>query len=428
MGMAMFKMELLFLVISKQDYEINGGLVIMNDGIEKIMWVDENMKILNEVSKKAIKSQKFRGLKVGICLHIEAKTGCLVKKIIEAGADVAVCASNPLSTKNEIVSVLKELGARVYAKNGENLSEYNVGLQRVVDFQPNLYIDDGADLATLINNQYRGDYKLIGGTEETTTGIIRLKKMNNLKYPIINVNDALMKCMFDNKFGTGQSTLFSFLSTTNMSISGKKVVVCGYGWCGKGLASRLKGMGAFVIVCEVDAIKANEAIMDGFSVMKMNEASLVGDVFVTATGCCDVITWDMVDRMKDGAIIMNSGHFDNEIDVKEIKRKCQSSKQFRKHITEYVLYSGKKIYILAEGRLVNLVAGEGHPIEIIDLSFSLQFLSLIYLLENNLKAGLRRVPKEIDEIIARINLNNLGIEIDTLTDKQIKYLGGEGEV
>lgn len=398
----------------------------MNDlGCEKIEWVSKHMPILNNISQDAIKNKVLKGYKIGVCLHIEAKTGYLVKKLIDAGATVAVCASNPLSTKDDIVSELKDLGAYVYARKGDSEEAYKNCLQSVADFSPDLYIDDGADLTTVINSNKEISNHVIGGTEETTTGIIRLKKIKKLEVPVMAVNDTPMKCMFDNRFGTAQSTIAAFLSTTNMSISGKKVVICGYGWCGKGLASRLKGFGAVVVICEIDPVKANEAILDGFMVMKMNDACKVGDIFITVTGCCDVINMGHIKKMKNQVVLMNSGHFDNEIRVDELKENSIKNRKVKDNIEIYTLESGKEIYLLTEGRLVNLVAGEGHPIEIIDLSFSLQFLALLYLLENKetILPGIIRVPDEIDECIAKANLQNNNVTIDKLSLKQKKYLG-----
>lgn len=398
-------------------------------GDNKIEWVSKHMPILNEVCKNAVQNKVFQGYKVGVCLHIEAKTGYLVKKLIDAGATVAVCASNPLSTKDEIVAVLKEYGAQVFARNGVDEKEYYDCLESVAKFCPDLYIDDGADLTTILNDSEDAKDTIIGGTEETTTGIIRLKKMKNLSIPVMAVNDTPMKCMFDNRFGTAQSTMAAFLSTTNMTISGKKVVICGYGWCGKGLTSRMKGVGALVIVCEVDPVKANDALLDGFMVMKMDEASKVGDIFITVTGCCNVINMSHINNMKNHAVLMNSGHFDNEIRVDELKENCVQSKHIKKDIVAYTLKDGREVYLLAEGRLVNLVAGEGHPIEIIDLSFSVQFLSLLYLLDNRKKVqpGIIKIPKKIDEYIAKTNLQNQGVMIDELSQEQLIYLGIEDE-
>lgn len=400
-----------------------------NRGCEKIEWVSKHMPILNEVCEEAVRDKIFSGYKVGVCLHIEAKTGYLVEKLINAGATVAVCASNPLSTKNEIVSAMRDLGANVYARNGANETEYRNCLQSVVKFSPDLYIDDGADLTMELNENREISDNIIGGTEETTTGIIRLKKMKNLSIPIMAVNDTPMKCMFDNRFGTAQSTMAAFLSTSNMSISGKRVVICGYGWCGKGLATRMKGIGAVVIVCEVNPVKANEALLDGFIVMKMSDASKIGDVFITATGCCDVINMHHINNMKNHAVLMNSGHFDNEIRVDELKENCLKSKKLNPNIEIYTLKNENEVYLLSNGRLVNLVAGEGHPIEIIDLSFSIQFMALLYLLENKkrLKPGIIKIPRQIDEYVARVNLRKQGVKIDKLSSKQLMYLGIEDE-
>lgn len=399
-------------------------------GDNKIKWVAKHMPILAQLHNYSKKEQPFKGVKVGICLHIEAKTGYLVNVLADGGAQIALCGSNPLTTQNCIVDSLMQRGIEVYSRKGMNNFEYVDNIRKVAEFCPDLIIDDGADLTCYLYEHAQDKLKkIIAGTEETTTGIIRLRKMHSLLFPIMAVNDTPMKCMFDNRFGTAQSTLAAFLNVTNMSISGKVVVICGYGWCGRGLASRAKGLGASVIICEVNYIKANEALLDGYRVMTMEEASYLGDIFITVTGCINVIRKKHMLNMKNHAVMMNSGHFNNEINIEELDEISIAKEMDRENITTYKLEKGKELYLLTDGRLVNLAAGEGHAIEIIDLSFSIQFLALLYLLQNGNKLdnALLPVPSEIDEKVAKMNLNSKAIKIDSLTVEQKEYLKNTGK-
>ena len=397
-------------------------------GKKRIEWVSKHMPILNSVRSTLLEEKPFTGLTIGICLHIETKTGYLIEVLKDCGADVIVCGSNPLSTKDDIVEAVRDYGATIYSSSNMSEEEYTENIKKVANHKLDLVIDDGADLvAYLIKSGLYKNYDILGSTEETTTGIVRLhdfEKKYGLPFPVIAVNDTPMKCMFDNRFGTAQSTLFAIFKLTNMSLSGKTIVVAGYGWCGKGLASRAKAIGAIVIVCEVNPIKASEAIMDGFRVMKMEDASEIGDIFITATGCKDVITEKHFLRMKNGAVLANSGHFNNEISVSGLENVSSYSIKNDEFMTTYIV-NNKEVVLLTEGRLVNLVGGEGHPIEIIDLSFSLQLLSILYLVENNqeLEKKLLQVPEEIDKKIAEYNLKANNVYIDTLTLEQCQYLG-----
>ena len=400
----------------------------IESGKQKIEWISRHMPVLNSLRDSLIESKPFNGLTIGVCLHIETKTGYLTEVLKDCGANVVVCGSNPLSTKDDIVEAIRDYGITVYSSSNMTEKEYNLNIEKVAESRPNIIIDDGADLVTkIVESGLNKKYDIIGSTEETTTGIIRLKsleKENKLPFPAIAVNDTPMKCMFDNRFGTAQSTLFSIFKITNTSLSGKCIVVAGYGWCGKGISSRAKAIGAEVIVCEVNPIRANEARMDGFRVMKMDRAAELGDVFITATGCKDVITLKHFLKMKDGAILANSGHFNNEINLSDLTAASSHSYNYNEYMKAYCI-DGKEIVVLTEGRLVNLIGGEGHPIEIIDLSFSLQLLSALYLLENkgSLDNILLSVPDSIDNNIAKKNLEVYGIEIDELTDDQRLYLG-----
>lgn len=400
----------------------------IKSGKSKIEWVSKYMPILNSIKEDAKKSRILSGLTIGVCLHIETKTGYLATVLKECGANVVLCGSNPLSTKDDIVEALRDYGVTVYSSSNMTENEYKKNIEMVAAHRMDVIIDDGADLVSyLLESGLYKDYNVIGSTEETTTGITRLKKLelnDSLPFPAIAVNDTPMKCMFDNRFGTAQSTLFSIFKLTNISLSGKTIVVAGYGWCGKGVASRAKAIGAKVIVCEVNSVKANEAVMDGFQVMKMDDAATYGDVFITVTGCKDVITEKHFKKMKNGAILANSGHFNNEINVEDLYSQSIEVKSVNEFVKTFN-YEGKDISLLTDGRLVNLAGGDGHPIEIIDLSFSLQMLSVMYLIENKGKLSnkLYEVPIEIDNRVADLNLRVNGIEIDSLSPDQKEYLG-----
>jgi adenosylhomocysteinase len=401
---------------------------LASNGQKKLDWVKNHMPILNNLEKEFVLKQPFKGQKVAICLHLEAKTGYLAQIIQSGGAQVAVVASNPLSTQDDVVAALVKNGINAYAWHGASDEEYFLHLNAALDFKPNLIIDDGGDLVATLHKERPEQIKdVIGGCEETTTGILRLKVMNKeqkLKFPMMAVNDAYCKYLFDNRYGTGQSVWDGINRTTNLVVAGKNVVVVGYGWCGKGVAMRAKGLGAKVIITEVDPIKAIEAHMDGFKVLPMQDASVIGDFFITVTGNCNVIRKEHFLQMKDGVILANAGHFDVEISKKDLEDISVNKSIARKNITQYTLPNGKSLYLLAEGRLVNLAAGDGHPVEIMDLTFALQALCLEYILQNKgkLVPNVYPVPDIIDKKVAMIRLETIGIQIDELTQEQIKYL------
>ncbi len=401
---------------------------LAEDGLLKIQWVKNHMPILNEIRRNFEASQPFKGKKVAICLHLEAKTAYLATVIKAGGAEVAVCGSNPLSTQDDVCAGLVSLGVKVFARHGCTPEEYTSFLHKVLDTRPHLIIDDGGDLVHLLHTERKELLPdIIGGAEETTTGILRLKAMEKegvLAFPMVAVNDGYCKHLFDNRYGTGQSTWDGIMRTTNLTVCGKTVVVAGYGWCGKGIAARAKGLGARVIVTEVNPIHANEALMDGFEVMPMAEAAKRGDIFVTATGCIDVIRGEHFAVMKDGAILANAGHFDVEINKKDLQAMARSRRVARRNIEEFAMADGRRLYLLAEGRLVNIAAADGHPAEIMDLSFALQTLCLDYLLKTRgqLPPKVIPVPREVDRQVASLRLKSLGVEIDTLTPEQEKYL------
>jgi adenosylhomocysteinase len=376
----------------------------------------------------ASKNRPLKGLRIGGCLHVTKETAVLVRTIRDAGAEAAWCGCNPLSTQDDVAAALANEGVSVFAWRGLSTSEYYWCVGQVLDFKPQLTLDDGADLVFTLH-QERPDQlsTVVGGTEETTTGVHRLRAMANqgkLRYPIVAVNDAKVKSDFDNVYGTGQSSLDGILRATNVLLSGKSFVVAGYGHCGRGLASRARGMGANVIVCEADALNALRAAMDGFRVVPLIEAAAVGDIFVTATGCKDVITEKHMKRMKDGTILCNTGHFNVEISMKDLERLAKKKREIRANNIEYALRDGRRLYLLAEGRLVNLGAAEGHPSEVMDMSFATQFLSLTYLAEKgrDLQPAVYAVPEEYEQQIARTKLETMGMKIDTLTSEQDRYL------
>lgn len=398
-------------------------------GKQKIEWVRKNMPILRSLEEEFSQTKPFYGVRVSVSVHLEAKTAYMAKVFAAGGAEVSVTGSNPLSTQDDIAAALVSDGLDVYAWYGSTKEEYEKHINQVLGYKPNIIIDDGGDLVNLLHTS-RTELlpHIMGGCEETTTGIIRLKAMEKegvLKFPMVAVNNAYCKYLFDNRYGTGQSVWDGINRTTNLIVAGKDIVVVGYGWCGKGIAMRAKGMGANVIVCEIDAIKAAEAIMDGFKVMPMSEAAKYGDVFITVTGCSRVIHSDHYKVMKDGAILCNAGHFDVEICLPELEEMTVEKKEQRKNIMGYRMEDGRWINILAEGRLVNLAAGDGHPAEIMDMSFALQTLSAEYMVKNYNKLGNRvvDVPDEIDKRVANMKLKAWGVKIDELTEEQIKYLG-----
>lgn len=403
-------------------------LKLAPEGHLKIDWVQAHMPVLNRVREQFEKEQPFKGLKVAISLHLEAKTAYLAKVIQAGGAEVTITGSNPLSTQDDVCAALVEDGITVFAKYNPEPEEYKQHLISTLETRPDLIIDDGGDLVTILHSERTDLLEGVrGGAEETTTGILRLKALEKegaLKFPMVAVNDAYCKYLFDNRYGTGQSVWDGINRTTNLVVAGKTVVVVGYGWCGKGVAMRAKGLGANVIVTEIDAIKAVEAYMDGFRVMPMREAAKLGDFFVTVTGNRDVISGEDFDVMKDGAILSNAGHFDVEVNKPDLAERSQSIRTVRRNIEEYHMKDGRKIYLLAEGRLVNLAAGDGHPAEIMDMTFALQALSLKYVNDEYNSIGNRvlNVPYDLDQQVALYKLESLGIAIDSLSDEQKSYL------
>ena len=406
----------------------NSGL--WPDGRLKIEWVKHNMPLLRGLEKRFAKERPFEGLKIALSVHLEAKTAYLCKVLAAGGARMSVTGSNPLSTQDDVAAALVHDGLNVYAWHGATDDEYRSHIRCVLEQGPNIIIDDGGDLVHLMHTEFRHLIpEVIGGCEETTTGILRLRAMDRageLLFPMMLVNNAGCKHLFDNRYGTGQSVWDGINRTTNLIVAGKNVVVAGYGWCGKGVAMRAKGLGADVIVTEVDPVKAMEAVMDGFKVMKMRQAAAIGDIFVTVTGCEGVITGPDFMEMKDGAICCNAGHFDVEVDMAGLRSLALESYPARKNITGYSLPNGRRIYVIAEGRLVNLAAGDGHPAEIMDMSFAIQALSAGYLVRNRgkMQKMLNDVPAEIDDEVARAELAHWGCEIDSLTPEQYRYLYG----
>ncbi len=404
-------------------------LSLSEKGRMRIEWAQREMPVLALIKDEFKRKNTLKGYKIGCCLHVTTETANLMIALKEGGAEVFLCASNPLSTQDDVAaSLVKDYGISVFAIRGEDRDTYYDHLNKVLDAKPNITMDDGGDLVSTIMKE-RSDALpgIIGGTEETTTGVIRFKSMEKegvLKYPIIAVNDAMTKHFFDNRYGTGQSTLDGIIRATNILLSGKNFVVSGYGWCGKGVSMRARGMGAKVIITEIDPIKAIEATMDGFQVMKMEEASKIGDIFVTVTGNTHVIREEHFKNMKNGAIVANSGHFNVEIDINTLEKLSTSKRTVRDSVEEYTLKEGKKIYLLGEGRLINLAAAEGHPASVMDMSFANQALSAEYLSKDGkkLENKVYSVPLDIDRRIATLKLKSMGISIDTLTKEQEKYL------
>ncbi len=401
---------------------------LAESGERKIEWVKRNCDLLRTLEKEFSESKPFAGKKVTLSVHLEAKTAYLCLVLAAGGAEMYVTGSNPLSTQDDVAAALVKAGLEVHAWYGATPEEYETHIRHVLEAGPNIIIDDGGDLVTMVHKEMPHLIpNIIGGCEETTTGIIRLEAMNKageLKFPMVRVNNAACKHFFDNRYGTGQSVFDGINRTTNLIVAGKIVVVAGYGWCGKGTAMRAKGLGARVVVTEIDPIKAIEAVMDGFDVMPMKEAAKVGDFFITVTGCDGVIDKEDFTEMKEGAILCNAGHFDCEIDMAWLKANAVEKKEQRKNIMGYKLPTGQWIFVLAEGRLVNLAAGDGHPAEIMDMSFAIQALSAKYLVEHGgeLTEKLIDVPEEVDRDVAKRKLAFLGKEIDVLTPEQEKYL------
>ncbi len=397
-------------------------------GRQKIEWVRHNMPLLNGLEEEFRKTRPFEGVKISLSVHLEAKTAYLCEVLAAGGAQMSVTGSNVLSTQDDVAAALAATGMKVYAIHGATPEQYDRHIEMALEHAPNIIIDDGGDLVNMLHTKRPDLMKdLWGGCEETTTGIIRLKAMERegaLKCPMVAVNDAKCKHLFDNRYGTGQSVWDSLLRNTNLIIAGKTVVVGGYGWCSKGIAMRAKALGARVIVTEIDPIPAIEAVMDGFEVMKMHEAAKRGDFFVSATGCNKVVTYEDMLEMKEGAILANAGHFNVEIDVAELEKRCLEKKETRKNIMGYKLENGRWIHLIAEGRLVNIAAADGHPAEIMDMSFAVQAFSALYILENHekLENKVIDVSEEIDLRIGRRKLSAWGIEIDSLTEEQERYL------
>jgi len=396
----------------------------------RIEWADNQMPVLKLIRERFSREKPFMGIRISSCLHVTTETANLVRTLKEGGADVVLCASNPLSTQDDVAaSLVVDYGIPVFAIKGEDKDTYYKHLVAAIEHKPHITQDDGADLVSLLHQKYSDTYlkNVIGGTEETTTGVIRLKSMEKdgaLQFPVIAVNDSETKHLFDNRYGTGQSTIDGLLRATNILLAGKNFVVCGYGWCGKGLAMRAKGMGANVIVTEVNHVRAIEAVMDGFKVMKLEEAMPIADVVITVTGNLNVVDEKHIKAAKDGVIIANSGHFNDEINIVALEKLSQSKRTVRDYVAEYTLRDGRKVFLLAEGRLLNLAAAEGHPAVVMDMSFANQALGAEYILQNagKMKKGVYVIPEEIDREIARLKLLSMGIEIDVLTEEQVKYL------
>lgn len=403
-------------------------LELAPQGLQKITWAQKHMPIMNQLNKEFSAEKPLSGKKLLLCLHLEAKTAYFAQTLLAGGAEVTVVASNPLSTQDDVVAGLVATGVRAFAWYNSNSDEYFANIHRALDYHPEIIVDDGGDVIALLHAERPEQVtEITGSCEETTTGLVRLRAMereNKLRFPVIAVNDAFMKYLFDNRYGTGQSVWDGIMRSTNLVVAGKTVVIVGYGWCGKGVAMRAKGLGARVIVTEVDPIKANEALMDGFKVMPMLKAAPLGDYFITVTGNLNVIRGEHMEIMKDGAILANAGHFDVEINKKDLTALSVSTQKVRNNIEEYLLKNGKRLYLMAEGRLVNLAAGDGHPAEVMDISFSLQALSVCYLSQNHekLNPGVINVPLEIDQRVAHLRLQTQGIQIDTLTSEQKEYL------
>ena len=396
-------------------------------GLEKINWVKEHMPVLSKLAYDFSRIKPFSGLRVAICIHLEAKTAYMALVLKEAGAEVTITGSNPLSTQDEIAAALVKEGVDVFAWHNATMEEYEEHVYRTAAIGPHLIIDDGGDLISLLHRKFpKLLSQVYGGAEETTTGLIRLRAMEKagvLSFPVMAVNDALCKYLFDNRYGTGQSVWDGIMRATNLVVAGKNIVVLGYGWCGKGVAMRATGLGGRVIVCEIDPVKALEAHMDGHQVMPLSKAAAIGDIFITVTGCSGVITGKHFAVMKDRAILANAGHFDIEIDKKALST-GKGPRRVRPNVDEYILAGGKRIYLLSEGRLVNLAAADGHPAEIMDMSFGLQVLSLQYLLNNKGTLGNKVIamPPQLDRQVALLKLKGLQLEIDELSKEQKEYM------
>jgi len=402
---------------------------LAQQGKNKIHWAGSQMKVLQKIQDRFTKEKPLKGITLAACLHVTAETANLMIALKAGGAKLALCASNPLSTQDDVAaSLVKDFGIPTFAVKGEDNKTYYEHLNKVMDFNPHITMDDGADLVSLLHSKRSKQLKdVIGSSEETTTGVIRLKAMlkdGALKIPVVAVNDSLTKHMFDNRYGTGQSTVDGIIRATNILLAGKKVLICGYGWCGRGVANRMRGLGAHVVIAEIDPVKSLEAVMDGFMVQKIAEAIKDSDLVVTATGNKGVLSVDHFKTAKDGIIISNTGHFNVEFDYEGLKKLAKSSKHLREFLEEFTLPSGKKIYALGEGRLINLVAAEGHPPDVMDMSFANQAIAAEFLVDNKgkLEPGVYKIPDDMDQEIARLKLETMGVSFDKLTNDQKKYL------
>jgi adenosylhomocysteinase len=410
------------------DHDVK-DLGLAGAGKARIEWADKDMPVLASIRERFEREKPLDGLRVAACLHVTTETANLMRTLKAGGADIVLCASNPLSTQDDVAaSLVADYGIRTYAIKGEDTPTYYEHIDAAIAHRPHVTMDDGADVVGRIHADFPEALEgIIGGTEETTTGVIRLRAMavdGALKYPIVSVNDAMTKHLFDNRYGTGQSTLDGVIRATNRLLAGRTLVVSGYGWCGRGVAMRASGMGSNVIICEIDPLKALEAVMDGYRVMPAVEAAKVADIWITVTGDINVIDSPAFDQMKDGAIIANSGHFNCEINIAHLREKAASVREVRPLVEEFTMTDGRQIYLLADGRLVNLSCAEGHPANVMDMSFANQALAAEYMAANaaSLEPGVYPVPAEIDAEIARLKLATMGVEIDTLTPEQEEYL------
>lgn len=413
---------------TKMHYHIQ-NIQLAEKGLRRIRWAQNQMPVLEAIKKRFEQEKPFKQIKIAACLHVTTETANLLITLKHGGAETVLCASNPLSTQDDVAaSLVKNDEIPVFAIKGINKKGYYHHIDRTLEIKPHITMDDGADLVSTIHSSRKDLIKnIIGGTEETTTGVIRLRSMQKdgaLQYPIIAVNDALTKHFFDNRYGTGQSTIDGLLRATNILLAGKLVVICGYGWCARGVANRARGMGARVVITEIDPLKALEAVMDGFQVCTIRKAALIGDIFITLTGNKKVITKKDILLMKDGAILANAGHFNVEIDIPSLEELAMSKEMVKENVLSYILEDGRRIYLLAEGRLLNLAAAEGHPASVMDMSFSNQALSVEYLIKeaDSLFKEVYNVPKDIDQKIAFLKLKSMGVQIDQLTAEQKKYL------
>jgi adenosylhomocysteinase len=404
-------------------------LSFVEKGLARIRWAEGQMPVLQKIRERFSQERPLEGLRIGACLHVTTETANLMLALKAGGASIAICASNPLSTQDDVAAALAgEFGIPTFAIKGEDEGTYYRHIEAVLATRPNLTMDDGCDLVNVLHTRYAEQLgEVLGGTEETTTGVVRLRAMAKdgaLRFPVVAVNEALTKHLFDNRYGTGQSTLDGLIRATNLLLAGRTLVVCGYGWCGRGLAARAHGMGAHVIVTEVDPTRALEALMDGYRVMPLMEAAKVADVIVTVTGDVNVVDAQHFSAMKDGCIVANSGHFNDEINIPALERMSRSHRPAREFVEEYQLQDGRRVFLLAEGRLLNLAAAEGHPAAVMDMSFANQALSAAWVVQNHkrLNPAVYNVPVEIDREVARLKLESLGVRIDTLTEEQERYL------